>query len=182
MSEFNYSVDSDGIGIISWDVPNKSMNVMSLDGLIQLDELFDKAISDNNVKGIIITSGKTDFAGGMDLNVLADMKSAQGVNPAQGLFDGVMRIHKLLRKIELAGMDFKTKKGAKPVAAAITGTAAGIGLELPLACHRIFAVDNKKAKIGLPEILVGIFTGAGGATRLVRKLGAMNAAPFLLEG
>ena len=182
MSEFNYSVDSDGIGIISWDVPNKSMNVMSLDGLIQLDELFDKAISDNNVKGIIITSGKTDFAGGMDLNVLADMKSAQGVNPAQGLFDGVMRIHKLLRKIELAGMDFKTKKGAKPVAAAITGTAAGIGLELPLACHRIFAVDNKKAKIGLPEILVGIFPGAGGATRLVRKLGAMNAAPFLLEG
>ena len=69
MSEFNYSVDSDGIGIITWDVPNKSMNVMSLDGLIQLDELFDKAISDNNVKGIIITSGKTDFAGGMDINV-----------------------------------------------------------------------------------------------------------------
>ena len=79
-------------------------------------------------------------------------------------------------------MDPKTKKGAKPVAAAITGTAAGIGLELPLACHRIFAIDNEKSKIGLPEILVGIFPGAGGTTRLVRKLGAMNAAPFLLEG
>ena len=182
MTEFNYSIDSDGVAIISWDVPNKKMNVMSLEGLTELDSLFDQALLDEQVKGIIITSGKSDFAGGMDLNVLADMKTSQGENPAQGLFDGVMQIHKLLRKIELAGMDFKTKKGAKPVAAAITGTAAGIGLELPLACHRIFAVDNKKAKIGLPEILVGIFPGAGGATRLVRKLGAMNAAPFLLEG
>ena len=48
--------------------------------------------------------------------------------------------------------------------------------------HRIFAADNPKAKIGLPEIMVGIFPGAGGTTRLVRKLGAMVAAPFLLEG
>lgn len=182
MTEFNYSIDSDGVAIISWDVPNKNMNVMSLEGLTELDKLFDQALFDDHVKGIILTSGKSDFAGGMDLNVLADMKTSQGDSPAQGIFDGVMQIHKLLRKIELAGMDFKTKKGAKPVAAALTGTAAGIGLELPLACHRIFAVDNKKAKIGLPEILVGIFPGAGGATRLVRKLGAMNAAPFLLEG
>ena len=182
MTEFKYSIDSDGVAIISWDVPNKTMNVMSLEGLKELDKHFDAALSDDRVKGIIVTSGKRDFAGGMDLNVLADMKIAQGENPAQGLFNGIMQIHKLLRKIELAGMDPKTKKGAKPVAAAINGTAAGIGLELPLACHRIFAIDNEKSKIGLPEILVGIFPGAGGTTRLVRKLGAMNAAPFLLEG
>ena len=182
MTEFKYSIDSDGVAIISWDVPNKTMNVMSLEGLKELDKHFDAALSDDRVKGIIVTSGKRHFAGGMDLNVLADMKTAQGENPAQGLFNGIMQIHKLLRKIELAGMDPKTKKGAKPVAAAINGTAAGIGLELPLACHRIFAIDNEKSKIGLPEILVGIFPGAGGTTRLVRKLGAMNAAPFLLEG
>ena len=182
MTEFKYSIDSDGVAIISWDVPNKTMNVMSLEGLKELDKHFAAALSDDRVKGIIVTSGKRDFAGGMDLNVLADMKTAQGENPAQGLFNGIMQIHKLLRKIELAGMDPKTKKGAKPVAAAINGTAAGIGLELPLACHRIFAIDNEKSKIGLPEILVGIFPGAGGTTRLVRKLGAMNAAPFLLEG
>jgi 3-hydroxyacyl-CoA dehydrogenase/enoyl-CoA hydratase/3-hydroxybutyryl-CoA epimerase len=182
MTEFQYSIDSDGVAIISWDVPNKTMNVMSLEGLKELDKHFDAALSDDRVKGIIVTSGKRDFAGGMDLNVLADMKTAQGENPAKGLFNGIMQIHKLLRKIELAGMDPKTKKGAKPVAAAINGTAAGIGLELPLACHRIFAIDNEKSKIGLPEILVGIFPGAGGTTRLVRKLGAMNAAPFLLEG
>jgi 3-hydroxyacyl-CoA dehydrogenase/enoyl-CoA hydratase/3-hydroxybutyryl-CoA epimerase len=79
-------------------------------------------------------------------------------------------------------MDPKTLKGAKPIVAALPGTALGIGLELPLSCHRIIAADNPKAKIGLPEIMVGIFPGAGGTTRLVRKLGAMMAAPFLLEG
>jgi len=61
-------------------------------------------------------------------------------------------------------------------------TKAGIGLELPLATHRIFCADNPKARIGLPEILVGIFPGAGGTTRIARKLGAMAAAPLLLEG
>ena len=68
------------------------------------------------------------------------------------------------------------------MAAALPGTALGIGLELPLATHRIFAADNPKAKIGLPEIMVGIFPGGGGTIRLSRKLGAMAAAPFLLEG
>ena len=131
------------------------------------------------MKGIVITSGKKDFAAGMDLNVIAGMKDRGG---AQAVFDGVMTLHHLLRKIELAGMDPKTKKGGKPIAAALPGTALGIGLELPLATHRIFAADNPKAKIGLPEIMVGIFPGAGGTTRLVRKLGAMVAAPFLLEG
>ena len=93
-----------------------------------------------------------------------------------------MRIHGILRKIERAGMDPKTLKGGKPIAAALPGTALGIGLEIPLACHRIFAADNPKAKIGLPEIMVGIFPGAGGTTRLSRKLGAMAASPLLLEG
>jgi 3-hydroxyacyl-CoA dehydrogenase/enoyl-CoA hydratase/3-hydroxybutyryl-CoA epimerase len=101
---------------------------------------------------------------------------------AQTIFDGVMGMHQVLRKIELAGMDPKTKKGAKPIVAALPGTALGIGLELPLSCHRIIAADNPRAKIGLPEILVGIFPGAGGTTRLTRKMGAMMAAPFLLEG
>ncbi len=78
-------------------------------------------------------------------------------------------------------MEPKTNKGGKPIAAAVPGTAMGIGLELPLACHRIFVADNPKAKLGLPEIQVGIFPGAGGTTRLVRKMGVMMAAPYLLQ-
>lgn len=182
MTDFTYAVDADGVATITWDVPGKSMNVMSLAGFALLSDMIDTALADAAVKGIVITSGKKDFAGGMDLNVIAKMKADAGAEPAKGLFEGVMMMHGVLRKIERAGMDPKTLKGGKPIAAALPGTALGIGLELPLACHRIFAADNPKAKIGLPEIMVGIFPGAGGTTRLSRKLGAMMAAPFLLEG
>jgi 3-hydroxyacyl-CoA dehydrogenase/enoyl-CoA hydratase/3-hydroxybutyryl-CoA epimerase len=182
MTEFHYATDADGVATITWDVPGKSMNVMSLEGFAELDACIDRALADPAVKGVVITSGKKDFAGGMDLNVIARMKAEAGDDPARGLFDGTMRIHAILRKIERAGMDPKSLKGGKPIVAALPGTAAGIGLEIPLACHRIIAADNPKARIGLPEIMVGIFPGAGGTTRLVRKLGPMAASPFLLEG
>lgn len=178
MTDFTYAVDADGVATITWDAKAKSMNVMSTEGFALLSDLVDRGLADQGVKGIILTSGKKDFAGGMDLNVIAQMRAGG----AQVIFDGVMQMHAVLRKIERAGMDPKTLKGGKPIVAALPGTALGIGLELPLACHRIIAADNPKAKIGLPEIMVGIFPGAGGTTRLVRKMGAMMAAPFLLEG
>ncbi len=182
MTDFTMKTDADGVAIITWDVQGKSMNVMTLEAWPVLDGLIDDALADDAVKGIVITSGKDTFAGGMDLNVIAKMKESAGDNPAKGLFDGLMESHAILRKIERAGMDPKTNKGGKPIAAALPGTALGIGLEIPLACHRIFAADNPKAKIGLPEIMVGIFPGMGGTTRLSRKLGAMGASPLLLEG
>jgi 3-hydroxyacyl-CoA dehydrogenase/enoyl-CoA hydratase/3-hydroxybutyryl-CoA epimerase len=178
MTDFTYAVDGDGVATITWDVAGKSMNVMSTAAFALLSDLVDRGLADTGVKGIILTSGKKDFAGGMDLNVIAQMRAGG----AQAIFDGVIQMHGVLRKIERAGMDPKTQKGGKPIVAALPGTALGIGFELPLACHRIIAADNPKAKIGLPEIMVGIFPGAGGTTRLARKLGAMMAAPFLLEG
>jgi 3-hydroxyacyl-CoA dehydrogenase / enoyl-CoA hydratase / 3-hydroxybutyryl-CoA epimerase len=182
MSDFAYSLDADGVATITWDTVGKSMNVMSQEAFMALNGFVDQALADAAVKGVIITSAKKDFAGGMDLNVIAKMKEDGGDNPAKSVFDGVMGMHAILRKIERAGMDLKTLKGGKPIVAALPGTALGIGLEIPLSCHRIIAADNPKAKIGLPEIMVGIFPGAGGTTRLVRKMGAMMAAPFLLEG
>ena len=178
MTDFTYDLGADGIATITWDVAGKSMNVMSMAGFATLDGFIDRALSEPACKGVILTSGKKDFAGGMDLNVIAQMRAGG----AQTIFDGLMMMHGVLRKIERAGMDPKTLKGGKPIACVLPGTALGIGLELPLACHRIFAANNPKAKIGLPEIMVGIFPGGGGTTRLVRKLGAMAAAPFLLEG
>jgi 3-hydroxyacyl-CoA dehydrogenase/enoyl-CoA hydratase/3-hydroxybutyryl-CoA epimerase len=178
MSDFLYDVDGDGVATITWDVPGRSMNVMSMAGFAELEALIDRALGDGAVKGVILTSGKKDFAGGMDLNVIAQMREGG----AEAIFAGLMRTHAVLRKIERAGMDPKTLKGAKPIVAAMPGTGLGIGFELPLACHRIIAADNPRARIGLPEILVGIFPGAGGTTRLVRKLGVMLAAPFLMEG
>jgi len=182
MTEFHYSTDADGIATITWDMPGKSMNLMTIQGLRELEELVEKVLTDPAVKGAIITSGKDDFAGGMDLNVLANLRDRIEDDSAQGIFDGIMSIHRLLRRIERAGMDPKTLKGGKPIVAALPGTAMGIGLELPLACHYIIAADNPKARIGLPEILVGLLPGGGGTTRLAFKLGAMAASPFLLEG
>ncbi|MGA9252875.1 MAG: 3-hydroxyacyl-CoA dehydrogenase NAD-binding domain-containing protein [Roseobacter sp.] len=182
MTDFTMTTDADGIATITWDVKDKSMNVMTLEAWDVLEGLIDTALADDAMKGVIITSGKDSFAGGMDLNVIAKMKTMAGDDPAQGLFDGIMNAHRIMRKIERAGMDPKTLKGGKPIATVLPGTALGIGLEIPLSTHRIFAATNPKAKIGLPEIMVGIFPGAGGTTRLTRKMGAMAASPFLLEG
>ena len=182
MSDFTTKTDADGVATITWDCQEKSMNVMTFQGFEDLSKLVDQGLYDDKVKGIIITSGKDSFAGGMDLNVLAKMREDAGDDPAKGIFEGVMHMHGILRKIERAGMDAKTNKGGKPIVCAMPGTGMGIGLEIPLSCHYIIAADNPKAKIGLPEIMIGIFPGAGGTTRLIRKLGAMAASPFLLEG
>jgi 3-hydroxyacyl-CoA dehydrogenase/enoyl-CoA hydratase/3-hydroxybutyryl-CoA epimerase len=182
MPIFTTDIDADGIASIAWDLPGKSLNVLTEAGIAELDAAVDAALADQGVTGIVITSGKPDFAAGMDLTVLASMKQRAGAEPARGLFEGVMAVHRLLRKIERAGMDPKTLKGGKPVACALPGLCAGIGTEIALACHRRFMADNPKARIGLPEILIGIFPGAGGTTRLVRMMGPMAAAPLLLEG
>ncbi|WP_338548846.1 3-hydroxyacyl-CoA dehydrogenase NAD-binding domain-containing protein [Roseovarius phycicola] len=183
MTDFTMEKGADGVAIITWDTVGKSMNVMNQQGFDDLEALIDDALADDAVKGVILTSGKEgSFAGGMDLNIISKMKEMAGDNPAKGLFEGLMKTHTFLRKMERAGMDPKTNKGGKPIACCLPGTALGIGLEIPLACHRIFAADNPKAKIGLPEIMVGIFPGMGGTTRLVRKMGAIAAAPLLLEG
>ncbi|MFM7333678.1 MAG: enoyl-CoA hydratase-related protein, partial [Tabrizicola sp.] len=131
MTDFTMTTDADGVATITWDVTSKSMNVMSTEAFMHLSGLIDQALADASVKGVIITSGKKDFAGGMDLNVIAQMRAGG----AQAIFDGVMGMHQVLRKIERAGMDPKTLKGGKPIAAALPGTALGIGLELPLSCH-----------------------------------------------
>jgi 3-hydroxyacyl-CoA dehydrogenase/enoyl-CoA hydratase/3-hydroxybutyryl-CoA epimerase len=182
MADFSIKIDPDQIATITWDCPQKPFNILNFEAINLLDSLIDKIIGDENIIGSVITSAKPDFAEGMDLKVLADLKNLNGDNPAQGLFDGFMQMHSIMRKIERAGMDPKTNKGGKPIVTVLPGTALGIGLEIPLCTHRIFAANNKKAKIGLPEIKVGIFPGAGGTTRLVRKLGIFGASQFLLEG
>ena len=97
MADFTLDRDADGVAIITWDVPGKTMNVMSLDGLQTLDALIDETLADDSVKGIVITSGKEgSFAGGMDLNLLAKMREDAGDNPAKGLFEGTMKMHALL--------------------------------------------------------------------------------------
>ena len=182
MTDFHYALHDDGVAVITWDVADRSMNIMTHQGFDDLGALVDRALTDDAVRGVVLTSAKDSFAAGMDLGLIARMRDDAGGDPARGLFEGIMHIHEILRRLERAGMDPKTNAVGKPIAAALPGTALGIGFEIPLACHRIFAADNPAAQIGLPEIKVGIFPGAGGTTRLIRKLGVLAAAPLLLEG
>ena len=182
MADFSIKIDPDQIATIIWDCPQKPVNVLNFEAIKLLDSLVDKILLDEDIIGAVITSAKPDFAAGMDLKVLADLRKLNGNNPAEGLFEGFMQMHKIMRKIERAGMDPKTNKGGKPIVTVLPGTALGLGFEIPLCTHRIFAAKNDKAKIGLPEIKLGIFPGAGGTTRLVRKLGIFGASEFLLEG
>ncbi|MEM6679877.1 MAG: enoyl-CoA hydratase-related protein, partial [Pseudomonadota bacterium] len=184
MSEIFSLAVEDGIATITWDLPEASMNVLTLEGVRQLDACVDAVLGDAAVTGAIITSGKADFAGGMDLKVLTGLRAQaeqEGGNPAERLFGFVMQLHGVLRKIERAGADPKRLTGGKPFVWACPGTAMGIGLEIGLACHRRIAAEGR-GKIGLPEIKVGLFPGAGGTTRLIRMLGLMGASEPLLQG
>ena len=182
MSDFIYSKGKDNIVLIQWDVKDKNMNVLTLEGIISLKECVDKALDDETAIGIIIGSRKKDFSGGMDLNILQSMMSKSNSDFSENAFKTIMGIHKLLRKLELAGVDKKKNKQAKPVVWASSGISAGIGTEIALACHYRIATNEPTTKIGLPEILVGLFPFGGGTTRVMRMLGAMTASSILLEG
>ncbi len=73
MTDFTLSIDADGVATILWDLPGRSMNVLTEAGIRELDAAVDRALADQAVKGVVITSAKDDFAGGMDLNVIARM-------------------------------------------------------------------------------------------------------------
>src|SRR6202012_2416145 len=91
----------------------------------------------------------------------------------QYVFDESRKTSQLFRRIETCG---------KPWAAATNGVAVGGGFELALACHHRVAADNDKTRVGLPEIKVGLFPGAGGTQRVARIMTPADALQFLLKG
>ncbi|MGB3947282.1 MAG: 3-hydroxyacyl-CoA dehydrogenase NAD-binding domain-containing protein [Bacteroidia bacterium] len=163
----NYTTDSDGIAIISFNNKNSSVNVIDADFLAQLEQVVDTISANQEIKGVVVTSAKKDFVLGADLRMI------MGVNDAAVIMSIGTRLQKVLRKMETSG---------KPTVAAINGTALGGGYEICLACHYRIAVNDSKILIGLPEVLLGLLPGAGGTQKLPRMLGVQEALPFLLEG
>ena len=162
-----YEVDAGGIATLSWDVAGRSMNVLNEDSMAAFAAAVERALGDDAVKGVIITSAKRDFIAGADLEMLLGMRDPAAI---MAMCD---QTKALFRAIETGG---------KPFVAAINGTALGGGLEVCLACHRRIAADNPRAQIGLPEVSVGLLPGAGGTQRLPRMIGIEGALPLLLEG
>ena len=181
MANFKFDVDGDGIALITWDMPGKSMNVIDYSVMDELDGLVDKVAADAAIKGAVITSGKDTFGGGADLTMLEKQRAdyettlkAKGAEAANQLvFDKSRRLSQIYRKLETSG---------KPWVAALNGTAMGGCFELALSCHYRVAAENPKARLGLPEIKVGLFPGAGGTQRVTRMMATADALQFLLKG
>jgi 3-hydroxyacyl-CoA dehydrogenase / enoyl-CoA hydratase / 3-hydroxybutyryl-CoA epimerase len=178
MKNFTLEIDNDGIALVTFDSPGKSMNVISAEVMDDFDALTAKVIDDDAIKGVVITSGKDAFCAGADLSELGGSSSEAAKLPEDEmkakLFEQCFRLNKTFRALETCG---------KPIAAAVNGLALGGGFEIALACHyRVMPSDNPKAKLGLPEALVGVLPGGGGTQRLPRLVGVMNAAPILLQG
>jgi 3-hydroxyacyl-CoA dehydrogenase / enoyl-CoA hydratase / 3-hydroxybutyryl-CoA epimerase len=167
-STIRWDKDDDGVVILTLDDPNQSANTMnaaygeSITATVQ--RLEDEK---DEITGVVITSAKSTFFAGGDLN---DLKKVTPETATE--FAGWVRANKaVLRRLEMLG---------KPVVAAINGAALGGGLEICLACHHRIAVDSPKVQLGFPEVQLGLLPGAGGVVRTVRMFGIVNAMMGLL--
>lgn len=162
-----YDVE-DGIGIITIDQKHNPTNLFSTEFIQTYQEVAEMAINAEEVKGVILTSGREMFMPGADLRELKTM----GGDP-EGQFNGMMEMHSRFRAFETSG---------KPFVAAINGTAMGGGLELCLTCHHRIALNTPKIKLGFPESKVGLLPGGGGTVKAPYLMGLQNSLMLLLQG
>ncbi|WP_286843367.1 MULTISPECIES: enoyl-CoA hydratase/isomerase family protein [Sphingobacterium] len=163
-SNLNYVIkDSIGYVIINREPQLNALNQETLD---ELQDIFMHFNSDDHVRGIILTgAGLKAFAAGADIKEFMDLSVIQ----ARWLSE---RGHIIFSDL--------IEGSPKPVIAAINGYALGGGLEMALACHIRIASDN--AKMGLPEVSLGLIPGYGGTQRLPKLIGKGQAMQMILTG
>ena len=166
MSAVELSLGNDGILVAAMDLPGRPMNVVG-EALMAGIAAAVERLAEPAVKGLILTSAKADFCVGGDLDRLSTW-----TRPEEA-FDAANAMKSVLRKMELQG---------KPVVAAINGHALGGGLELALACHARFAIDDARLKLGQPEVKLGLLPGGGATVRLPRLVGIQQALQIMAEG
>jgi 3-hydroxyacyl-CoA dehydrogenase / enoyl-CoA hydratase / 3-hydroxybutyryl-CoA epimerase len=170
MKTIDIRTDADGIAILTIDLEDRPMNVMTPAFLDDLAAAVDRVATDKAIKGAVITSGKDSFMAGADLHELVE---TFGQRSAEELLATCRGLQQTLRRLETCG---------KPFAAAINGTALGGGLEVCLACHYRVGADRKDAVLGLPEVQVGLLPGGGGTQRLPRLIGIEPALQLITQG
>lgn len=157
------SQNNNGITIITINRPNK-LNALNIDTIKELHLAFKIANTDKNVKTIIVTgSGEKAFVAGADISEFANFDVENG--------------RKLAAKGQELLFDF-VENLSTPVIAAVNGFALGGGLELAMACHFRIASDN--AKMGLPEVSLGVIPGYGGTQRLPQLVGKGRAMEMIM--
>jgi 3-hydroxyacyl-CoA dehydrogenase/enoyl-CoA hydratase/3-hydroxybutyryl-CoA epimerase len=181
LTNFRFETDADGIATLTWDMPERSMNVITPQVMEELNQVVDKVASDEAIKGCVIVSGKEAFSGGADLTMLQGLRDLyvkltkeQGEQVAmQRFFDESRKLSLLYRKLETCG---------KPFAAAIHGVCLGGAFELALSCQLRVVSDDASTRVGLPEIKVGLFPGAGGTQRVSRLMQTGDALQMMFKG
>jgi len=151
-----------GIGTIRLDRP--PMNALNVQVQEELRELAAEAGSRRDVSAVVVYGGEKVFAAGADIKEMQTMSYTDMVDRSaalQSAFTAIARI-------------------PKPTVAAITGYALGGGCELALACD--FRVAGENAKLGQPEVLLGVIPGAGGTQRLARLVGPARAKEIIFSG
>ena len=158
-----FEIDA-GIAVLTVNRPGK-LNALNGATVDSLSRFFSDAAEDDEIRAVIVTgAGERSFVAGADIEEVSGFSALEG--RAWGL-----RGQAMLRRIE--GME-------KPVIAAINGYALGGGLELAMACH--IRIASARAKLGQPELKLGIVPGFGGTQRLPRLVGKGRAIEMLLTG
>ena len=181
LTNFRFEADADGVALATWDMPGRSMNVITEGVMDDLAQIVQIVSEDAAIKGCVITSGKDNFSGGADLTMLQglgrayeELRATAGEEAAMvRFFEESRRLSLLFRRLETCG---------KPFAAAISGICLGGAFELALACHHRVASDDPKTRVGLPEIKVGLFPGGGGTQRVARLMQTGDALQMLFKG
>ena len=165
MSESPLLIETtDAVRTITVNRPDK-LNALNSATLDALHEAFDAAAADADVRVVVLSgAGEKAFVAG------ADISEMNGLTPVEGR-DLSLRGQRMMRRVE---------KMPKPVIAAVNGFALGGGLELAMCCHLRIAGDN--AKVGQPEINLGLIPGFGGSQRLLRLAGRAATLELCLTG
>lgn len=152
----------EGIGTIRLDRP--PMNALNKQVQEEIRAAATTASARSDVRAVIVYGGPKVFAAGADIKEMADLSYVDMADRAAALSSSFTAVAEI----------------PKPTVAAVTGYALGGGLELALCCDRRIAGDN--AKVGQPEILLGIIPGAGGTQRLARLVGPSKAKDIVYTG
>ncbi|MFL6490605.1 MAG: enoyl-CoA hydratase/isomerase family protein [Nitrososphaera sp.] len=154
----------DDIAILRINRP-EALNAMNVDVISELSKIIDIVAADDNIKAVVITgAGERSFCAGADISYMVNIDPMQAERYATSAQDVINRIDRL----------------EKPVIAAVNGFALGGGCELAMACDIRIASSN--AKMGQPEVTIGIPPGWGGTQRLMRLVGPAKAKELIFTG
>jgi 3-hydroxyacyl-CoA dehydrogenase/enoyl-CoA hydratase/3-hydroxybutyryl-CoA epimerase len=162
-----------GLAVLVLDPPHRTLAVLDLPLLRDLDLALDEIEGDASLRGLVVTGrSPTSFAAGADLDALAALTDpavvARVVGVGQKLFERIARLRRRSPRLRTV--------------AAVGGPVPGGALELALACGCIVAAVARETRIGLPETQLGILPAWGGTTRLPRRAGVPRALEAILSG